>query len=208
MTRMMLTESLWNKLKIALHAAGAYDTDHIRMNVEGILWRFRTGAPWRDLPADFGAWKTVYNRFNNWSKSGIWNSVFIYIRGELDDEWNFMDGSYIKAHQHASGGLEASEIKTIGTSRGGNTTKIHMLTDAHGNPVKFEITAGNIHDVSKGKDLIDYSNAEHIIADKGYDSDELRDYAPKKALSLIFQENRIAVNLTRSLTSFYTDIDI
>ena len=177
----MLTETLWHKLKISLHSAGAYDTDRIRMNVEGILWRFRTGAPWRDLPTSFGAWQTVYNRFNSWSKFGIWEAVFQIIRGELDDEWNFIDGTYIKAHQHAFGSLEAAEEKTIGISRGGNTTKIHMLTDAHGNPVKFEITAGNIHDASRGKNLIDFSNAENLIGDKGYDSDELREFAKKKA---------------------------
>jgi transposase len=162
-------------LVCAIKKSNAYQTDNLRTTIEGILWRFRTGAPWRDLPDEFGPWKTVFNRFNCWSKSGVWCELFDTIRGELDNEWNFMDGTYIKAHQHASGGIEATDGKTIGRSKGGNTTKIHMLTDAYGNPAAFEITSGNIHDVSLGSKLIAKSDAENIIGDKGYDCEKLRE---------------------------------
>lgn len=170
----MLSDSLWKRLVSAIQETNAYQTENLRTTIEGILWRFRTGAPWRDLPDECGAWKTVFNRFNTWSKSGVWRDLFAIIRGELDNEWNFMDGTYVKAHQHASGGVEAAGEKTIGRSKGGNTTKIHMLTDAHGNPAIFEITAGNIHDVSVGGKLITDSDGENIIGDKGYDSELLR----------------------------------
>ena len=175
MIRLLLTDSLWNRLLTAINKTNAYQTENLRMTVEGILWRFRTGAPWRDLPNEFGPWKTVFNRFNTWSKSGVWQQLFERIRGELDNEWNFMDGTYIKVHQHASGGIEPKDDITIGRSKGGNTTKVHMLTDAHGNPATFEITAGNIHDVSVGEKLIANSEAENIIGNKGYDSEPLRD---------------------------------
>ena len=68
MIRLMLTDSLWVRLLNAIKETNAYQTESLRMTVEGILWRFRTGAPWRDLPAEFGSWKTVFNRFNTWSK--------------------------------------------------------------------------------------------------------------------------------------------
>lgn len=175
MIRLMLSDCLWDRLVTSIRKTSAYETENLRMTVEGILWRFRTGAPWRDLPNEFGSWKTVFNRFNCWSKSGVWKALFEIIRGELDNEWNFMDGTYVKVHQHASGGIEAVDDKTIGRSKGGNTTKIHMLTDAHGNPATFEITAGNIPDVSVGAKLIAASEAKNIIGDKGYDSEQLRD---------------------------------
>jgi transposase len=124
----------------------------------------------------------VFNRFNEWSKLGIWQQLFDLIRGELDNEWNFMDGTYVKAHQHSAGGIELQESRTIGPSKGGNTTKIHMLADAHGNPIAFEITAGNIHDVSKGEKLIAIAEAENIIADKGYDAEYLRDQSKSKGM--------------------------
>lgn len=194
MLRLMLSDQSWSRLLKAIENTRAYRTDNLRLTVEGILWRFRTGAPWRDLPDQFGPWKTVFNRFNRWSKLGVWASLFNLVRGELDDEWNFVDGTYIKAHQHASGGIETTEQKTIGRSRGGNTTKIHMLTDAHGNPIIFDLTTGNTHDVSVAPRLIEQSAGEHIIGDKGYDSEDLREqilmqgstpHIPRKSNSII-----------------------
>lgn len=180
MVRLMLSDRLWETLQNAMEGTRAYQTENLRMTVEGILWRFRTGAPWRDLPTEFGCWKTVFNRFNEWSKNGVWQKLFDSVRGELDNEWNFIDGTYVKAHQHASGGIEHTDGKTIGRSKGGNTTKIHMLTDAHGNPASFVITGGNIHDVSMGEKLIAMSDAENIVGDKGYDCENLRDQALEK----------------------------
>lgn len=174
MIRLMLSDLLWVRLKEAIESTDAYQTENLRLKIEGVFWRFRTGAPWRDLPVEFGPWKTVFNQFNRWSKSRIWQRLFEIVRGELDNEWNFMDGTYIKAHQHAAGGREATYEKTIGRSKGGNTTKIHMLADSHGNPASFAITGGNIHDVSIGGKLIAASKAENIIGDKGYDCEKLR----------------------------------
>ena len=89
MARLLLTDSLWDRLLEAIKKTNAYQTDNLRMTIEGILWRFRTGAPWRDLPEEFGSWKTIFNRFNSWSKIGVWQDLFGLIRGELDNEWNF-----------------------------------------------------------------------------------------------------------------------
>ena len=106
MLRLMLTDRIWQKLRRLLPVETGRRSrpakDH-RLIVEGIFWRFRTGAPWRDLPDAFGPWGTVYTRFNRWSKSGVWESVFTAIRTDIDDEWNFIDATIVKAHQHASG---------------------------------------------------------------------------------------------------------
>ena len=183
MDRSLLSDGQWHTLRLAIDSAtGAYSTSNLRESIEGILWRLRTGAPWRDLPLSFGPWQTVYNRFNRWSKNGVWSVLFEHVKAlhEIDNEWNFMDGTYVKVHQHASGGIEPNTEKTIGKSRGGNTSKIHMLCDAHGNPLIFMLTAGNIHDVSMGGALISASSAENIVGDKGYDAEYLRDLAATK----------------------------
>lgn len=100
---------------------------------------------------------------------------FFIIRGEVDQEWVFLDGSYIRAHQHASGARHGEE-RAIGRSRGGNTTKIHIAADAHGNPIDFEITGGEVHDAKIASKLIEKVDlAEVIVADKGYDSEAIRD---------------------------------
>src|SRR3989338_2342945 len=103
MARTTLSDSHWERLCEAIARCDAYKTENLRTAIEGILWRHRTGAPWRDLPAEFGPWKTIYNRFNEWSKNGVWATLFDCIKGnhDSDNEWNFMDGSYVKAHQHA-----------------------------------------------------------------------------------------------------------
>ena len=98
---------------------------------------------------------------------------FFDLRGEIDAEWVFIDGSYVRAHQHASGARHGEE-RAIGKSRGGSTTKIHIAADAHGNPIDFEITGGEVHDSKvAGKLIKKVGKAKNFIADKGYDSDEI-----------------------------------
>jgi len=71
--------------------------------LEGILYRMRTGCPWRDVPEALGDWSSIYRRFNLWSKKGVLMRVFRAFRYEPDLEWKFIDGSIIKAHQHSTG---------------------------------------------------------------------------------------------------------
>ena len=102
---------------------------------------------------------------------------FLKLRGVLDKEWVFIDGSYIRAHQHASG-ARYGEDRAIGKSRGGATTKIHLAVDASGYPIDFEITGGEVHDSQVASQLIRLvSKAEYLIADKGYDSEDIREVA-------------------------------
>jgi transposase len=72
--------------------------------VEAVLWWRRTGVPWRDLPDDFGPWKTVFNRFDRWSKAGRWKRLFEALQTDRDDEWHSLDSTINRAHQHAAGG--------------------------------------------------------------------------------------------------------
>lgn len=108
---------------------------------------------------------------------------FFDLRGEIDAEWVFIDGSYVRAHQHASGARHGEE-RAIGKSRGGATTKIHIAADAHGNPIDFEITGGEIHDSKIAEKIIEkVGKAEHLIADKGYDSEEIRELSRKAGMT-------------------------
>jgi transposase len=84
--------------------------DH-RTVVNGVLWRTRTGSPWRDLPASYGRWKTVYNRHRRWSADGTWASVLTELQRGCDvgeDEWVVaVDSTVVRAHHHASGARHA-----------------------------------------------------------------------------------------------------
>jgi hypothetical protein len=109
--------------------------------------------------------------------------IFFSLRGDVDSEWIFADGSYVRAHQHASGARRGGE-RAIGQSRGGPTTKIHMACDAHGNPIDFEITGGEVHDARVAPEVIrKVGGGENFIADKGYDSEEIRQQARDRGMN-------------------------
>ena len=107
-----LTDEQWAKLEPLLPPEkppiGKPNRPH-RTVVNGILWRIRTGAPWRDLPERYGPWRTVYSRFRRWRQAGIWDRVLAALqadadaRGELGWSLHFLDGTIIRAHPHAAG---------------------------------------------------------------------------------------------------------
>jgi transposase len=80
-----------------------------RQIIDGILWKLATGAPWRDLPERYGPWPTVYTRFRRWTLSGVWDRIFAAVQrqadaaGQVDWTVHFVDGTVIRAHQHAAG---------------------------------------------------------------------------------------------------------
>lgn len=174
MSRLMLTDELWSKLWPIMSQSGIYDKPDLRQTTEGILYKLRIGCPWRDLPRECWDWEKVYSRFNDWSKKEKLVSIFKSLIKSPDMEWKMIDGSIVKAHQHATGARKFEE-KAIGKSVAGNTSKIHMVTDSHGNPVDFEITEGQIHDIMMATELIERTpQSRYTIADKGYDGEYLR----------------------------------
>lgn len=174
MARLMLTDELWSKLRTMMHQQGIYDKPNLRMMVEGMLYRMRVGCPWRDVPSVFGYWNSIYQKFNRWSAKDKLISIFKMLVQDPDLEWEFIDGSIVKAHQH-SAGAATKEEQAIGKSVAGNTTKIHIAVDAHGLPIEFELTGGEVHDCKVAPQFIEkLPIAEFTIADKGYDSEELR----------------------------------
>jgi putative transposase len=70
--------------------------------LEAVLWIGRTGAPWRDLPAELGNWHTRFTRFARWAKTGVWECVFRAVSGDPDLEEVMIDSTVIRAHQHAA----------------------------------------------------------------------------------------------------------
>lgn len=184
MTRRMLSDGMWDSVVKALRRSKAHITVATRDALEAILWRSRTGAPWRDLPADFGPWKTAYNRFNRWSIDGRIAVVFEALKVDVDGEWQCMDATIVKAHQHAAGARGKGD-ESIGQSRGGATTKLHALCDANGNPTELVVTKGQTNDVKMAPRLLAAAEdgAEAIIADKAYDATHVRDDARSRGMT-------------------------
>lgn len=103
-------------------ATGRPAKDH-RLIVEGILWRLRTGAPWRDLPERYGPWQSVYTRFRRWQRAGVWGRALAALqaqadaRGDLDWSLHFLDGTVIRAHPHAAGAKKGAAIRPSAAAR-------------------------------------------------------------------------------------------
>lgn len=112
MRRGELTDKQWKRLEPLLPAqkpkTGRPNNDH-RTVINGILWVLRTGAPWRDLPERYGKWETVSSRFYRWRKAGLWDEIWSQLQrdadveGEIDWEVHMVDGTVVRAHQHAAG---------------------------------------------------------------------------------------------------------
>ena len=108
MARVQLSENHWSKIFAVLFAVrgpGRPAQDDRRF-IEAVLWWWRTGVPWRDLPREFGPWKTVFNRFDRWSKSGRWSRLFSALQTDRDDEWHH-------AYEHLLAGLVSCIIEQL-----------------------------------------------------------------------------------------------
>lgn len=90
-----------------------------RLFVDTILFVRNTGIPWRDLPERFGNWNSVYQRFNRWSKNGVWNRIAAALI-EFDQEELQLDSTIVRAHQHAAGQKKRSSKLRHSVARAGD----------------------------------------------------------------------------------------
>ncbi|WP_443051385.1 IS5 family transposase [Streptomyces sp. JV184] len=169
----LLTDRQWDRTRPLLPSStgrrGRPWDDHRRI-VEACVYQYRTGILWRDLPARFGSWKTVWARHRRWAADGTWDRVLGVLLARANNDgpidWRVAGGGGLHhhpgppaRHQHpppekcraaARGqGLDAHREPpghAIGHSRGGLTTKIHHAVDGHGRPLVVVVTPGQAHD--------------------------------------------------------------
>ena len=106
MRRYGLRDDQWARIKDILPgregSVGVTAADN-RLFVEAVLYRYRAGIPWRDLPERFGDWKNVHRRHSRWAKSGVWKRVFEPLAADADNEYAMIDSTIVRAHQHSAG---------------------------------------------------------------------------------------------------------
>jgi len=199
MSRHDLTDREWNAIRPLLPAQrsgkrGRPWANH-RKVLNGIVWVLATGSPWRDLPDEFGCWKTVYNRFRLWQQLGIWEKLIRNILKRLDQNgcidrtlW-CVDGSVVRAHRCASGALrqnsENDEKNALGRSQGGYSTKLHLITDSRGRILATTATPGQSHESKEFENLFSQcllplrlreKRPAAVAGDKGYSSGAIRQW--------------------------------
>ena len=104
--RFVVSDAVWERVASLLPGkasdSGVTAKDN-RLFLEAVLWRVRTGLPWRDLPGEFGRWNSVFQRFRRWLRAGIFERIFECLSGEPDFEYALIDGTIVSVHQKASG---------------------------------------------------------------------------------------------------------
>jgi transposase len=151
------------------------------------------------LPEEFGKWQTVYNRFRRWIVEGVWDRIYCRLlqranQSQLIDRvlW-CIDGSAVRAHRCASGLIgqspENDEMVALGRSRGGYSTKLHLLTDARGNVLSMTVTAGQAHESTEFEGLMATcklslfrtdARPKQLAGDKAYSSSAIRESLTKR----------------------------
>ena len=111
MARFDLSDEEWSVIAPLLpnKPRGVPRVDDRRV-LNGIFYVLRTGAPWRDLPERYGRYTTIYNRYNRWSKAGVWLGVFEALSAHAPGSLHLIDSSIVRAHQHAAGGKKGVRI--------------------------------------------------------------------------------------------------
>ncbi|CAA9514098.1 MAG: Mobile element protein [uncultured Solirubrobacteraceae bacterium] len=110
----MVSDAAWSKIASLLPGKatdpGATGKDN-RLFLEAVLWRVRTGSPWRDLPSGFGHWNSIFQRFRRWVRAGVFERLFERVSDEPDFEYALIDGTIVSAHQKASGARGGLRIR-------------------------------------------------------------------------------------------------
>ncbi len=195
-----LTNAAWARLRPLLPQSGQRGGQwrDQRQVINGILWRLRVGAPWRDVPARYGPWQTCYDRFVRWRRDGTWERLLALAQSAADAAgeitWSIcIDGTVVRAHQHAAGarrrrsaadraaGVTHPADEALGRSRGGHTTKLHLACDERGRVLSVVVTPGQRHESTQLASVLDAirvprpggrgrprKRPDHVIADKGY----------------------------------------
>jgi transposase len=159
-----LTDVRWAALQPFLSAGTGRDRPRrwaMRAIVDGIRWRVRTGSPWRDVPAVYPPWQTLYRWFRRWQRDGVWAQILALLQARGDAAgsmgWTVsVDSTISRAHQHAAGARRDGDLQKespggaqaepadhgLGRSRGGWTTKTHLACEQGRKVMAVVVTAG------------------------------------------------------------------
>ena len=114
--RFVISDAVWEKVASLLPGKasdrGVTAKDN-RLFLEAVLWRVRTGLPWRDLPSEFSNWNSIFQRFRRWVRAGVFERIFERLSGQPDFEYVLIDGTIVTAHQKASGAKGGAKIRPL-----------------------------------------------------------------------------------------------
>jgi transposase len=212
MPRHRLRDAVWASLHaklVAIPGIWKRDVERLRGFVEAVVYVLRTGvAPreppsrlppcgtddrlcrsWDDLPERFGQPNSLYRRYRRWAQQGIWDALFESGIPEDELETVMVDATIAKAQRFASGARGGGE-EDLGRSRGGLTTKIHVLVDRRGRPLCYLLTPGQAADCRYAQALLEGVSFAWLIGDRAYDTDALRGWCAEHGVEAVIPSKR------------------
>jgi transposase len=208
-----LTDAQWTVLAPLLPAGAKPGRPPIhprRRLIDGVRWRVRVGAPWRDVPERYGPWQSVYSFFRRWQRAGIWAQVLTGLQARADAAglitWDVsVDSTVARAHQHAAGARRNPAAlaeppvgepahHALGRSRGGWTTKLHLACEKGRRLMSLVLTAGQRGDSPQFTAVLERirvpgpgpgrprTRPERVLADKAYASKANRTYLRRRGI--------------------------
>ena len=173
----MITEDQYSKLVNFLPVPRGNKIIDDRIFISCVIWVIKTGSFWSEIPEEFGKFDTIRKRFSSWSKAGIFRKIFSALSIKCgNDNTAMIDSTFSKDHRTACSMKSDGMDRFIGKTKGGYTTKIHLLANTHEQPLDFSLTGGQVSDSREGSHLIEKNigRINTLIADKAYDTNHIR----------------------------------
>jgi transposase len=189
-----------------------------RRLIDGIRWRVRAGAPWRDVPARYGPWQSVYGLFRRWQRDGTWREIVKALQALADAAghvtWDVsVDSATARAHRHAAGARKDGAAQkespgpepaghALGRSRGGLTTKFHLAAEQGQKPLAVIVTAGQRGDSPQFIPVLEKirvprpgggrprTRPDRVLGDKAYGSRANRGYLRRRGIRCTIPEQK------------------
>ena len=138
-----------------------------------------TGCIWNQLPGHFGKWNSVYRFHNRWAHKGIFKLLLEAIAKGDEDDFRIIDATHIKVHQDACRHPQPAQERGLGKTKGGRNSKLNACVNGQGKPLFILLRPGNEHEILTAEGTLGDVAGKIVLADRGYDSDRLRDQIMK-----------------------------
>ena len=150
--------------------------------LRAVLYVLKEGASWRALDAHGVCWQTVYGHFRRWCRSGLWDQIMQQLPWHSRRRLVMVDATHIKVHRDGANPAGGQAAQAMGRTKGGLHTKLHALTDDRSQPQCLILTAGPEADVVHAPSRLEAASARHVLMDRAYDSDALREFVAAKGM--------------------------
>ncbi|MFH8717307.1 IS5 family transposase [Streptomyces zaomyceticus] len=212
--RWVITDAMWDRIEPLMPAdpvRGRRWADH-RRTLEAIVWKYRTGSPWRDLPDELGSFQTAHKRLLRWAVDGTWERILAALLAAADGAddigWTVsVDSTICRAHQHAAGARKKGapdrvepDDHALGRSRGGLSTKVHLVSDSHARPLALRVSAGQAGDAPAFEVVMasirvprsgpgrPRTRPDAVLADRAYSSRAIREHLRRRGIRAVIPQ--------------------